>query len=62
LTAGLAITPELPKMPIIKGIILRPEIRWDSAVDGAQPFFGPNGRKSSQGLVMFGAIVPFSLL
>jgi hypothetical protein len=62
LTAGLTITPELPKMPIIKGIILRPEFRWDSAVNGAQPFFGPNGRKSSQGLIMLDAIVPFSLL
>lgn len=62
LTAGLTITPEIPKMPIITGLILRPEVRWDTTVNGATPFFGPNGRKSSQGLIMIDAIVPFTLL
>lgn len=62
LTAGLTITPELPKMPYINGVIFRPEVRWDTTVNGTTPFFGPNGRKSSQGLIMFDAIVPFTLM
>jgi hypothetical protein len=68
LTAGLTITPELPKMPIITGLILRPEFRWQTTTNGTTPFFrginGPNGvgRSSSQGQFLFDAIVPFSLL
>jgi hypothetical protein len=62
LTAGLTITPELPELPVVKGLILRPEARWDTSLDGTQPFFGPNGRKSSQGLLMLDVIVPFSLI
>lgn len=62
LTAGVTITPEVPKMPIITGLILRPELRWDTSLTGTAPFFGPNGRKSSQGLIMIDAIVPFSLM
>lgn len=63
LTLGATITPELPKLPIISGLILRPEIRWDTAVNGAAPFFGPNGtRKSSTGMFNMDVIVPFTLL
>ncbi len=62
LTAGVTITPEVPEMPIIKGIIFRPEVRWDVAVNGATPFFGPNGgRKRSTGLIAMDVIVPFSI-
>jgi hypothetical protein len=62
LTAGLTITPEIPKMPIITGLILRPEVRWDTAVNGAAPFFGRNGRTTSQGLFLMDVIVPFTLM
>jgi hypothetical protein len=40
LTLGTTITPDVPDMPLIKGIILRPEVRWDVAVNNAAPFFG----------------------
>ena len=63
LTAGMTITPELPKLPYITGLILRPEFRWDTAVNGTAPFFGRNGQFSrSQGMFNMDVIVPFSLL
>ncbi|HEY8163778.1 MAG: outer membrane beta-barrel protein [Methylocystis sp.] len=64
LTAGVTITPELPKLPIITGLILRPEFRWDTAVNGTTPFFRGNGNgfSSSQGMFNMDVIVPFSLL
>jgi hypothetical protein len=62
LTAGMTITPELPKLPYITGLILRPEFRWDTAVNGTAPFFGRNGFSSSQGMFNMDVIVPFSLL
>ena len=39
LTAGASITPELPKNDWIKNIIVRPEVRYDTTLNGAQPFF-----------------------
>lgn len=68
MTVGMTITPELPKMPIITGLILRPEFRWQTTTNGTTPFMsginGPNGigRSSSQGQFLFDAIIPFSLL
>ena len=63
LTAGLTITPEIPKLPVITGMIIRPELRWDTTVNGATPFFGRNGqRTSSQGMFNMDVIIPFSLL
>ncbi len=63
-TAGVTITPEIPKLPIISGLILRPELRWDTAVNGTTPFFrsGGNGRSNSQGMFNLDVIIPFSLL
>ncbi|QXX75781.1 outer membrane beta-barrel protein [Methylovirgula sp. HY1] len=47
LTAGLNITPVLPKsLPYLKGIIFRPEIRYDSSLNNTTPF--DYGTKSSQ--------------
>jgi hypothetical protein len=46
LTAGLNITPEIPKGGAIKAIIYRPEIRYDSSLNGTTPFAA--GTKSSQ--------------
>ncbi|CAJ0870420.1 hypothetical protein AMST5_02228 [freshwater sediment metagenome] len=67
LTAGVTITPELPKLPIITGMILRPEFRWDTAVNGVTPFYrglnyNGNGQSRSQGMFNMDVIVPFSLL
>jgi hypothetical protein len=68
LTAGLTITPVIPQMPLVTGLILRPEFRWQTTTNGTQPFMsginGPNGigRSSTQGQFLFDAIVPFSLL
>ena len=39
LTAGVTVTPELPKNDWIKNIILRPEVRYDTVLNSAQPFF-----------------------
>jgi hypothetical protein len=60
-TAGATITPEVPKNPFITGLILRPEVRWDIAVNNAAPFFGPVGRRRSAGLFAMDVIVPFSI-
>ncbi len=73
ITLGTTITPELPKLPIITGMIIRPEFRWDTAVNGnTYPFFrgantGPfgtmgNGRSRSQGMFNMDVVIPFSLL
>lgn len=55
LTAGLNITPPLPEgLPLVKSIVLRPEIRYDSSLNGTPAFNGqgyPNfgiGTKTSQ--------------
>ncbi|MEI9916441.1 MAG: outer membrane beta-barrel protein [Methylovirgula sp.] len=39
LTAGLNITPTLPtSIPFVKSVIFRPEVRYDSTLNGATPF------------------------
>ncbi|PPD46274.1 MAG: hypothetical protein CTY15_02015 [Methylocystis sp.] len=68
LTAGVTITPTIPKLPIITGMIIRPEFRWDTSLNGATPFFrgvnngSPTGRSRSQGMFNVDVIIPFSLL
>ena len=66
-STNVTITPELPKLPIITGMILRPEFRWDTAVNGVTPFdrglnYNGNGQSRSQGMFNMDVIVPFSLL
>jgi hypothetical protein len=62
LTAGVTISPPVPENPVIKGLILRPEFRWDTSLNGTAPFFGPNGsRKRSTGMFAMDVIVPFSI-
>ncbi len=49
LTAGLNITPTLPTdpaLPLIKGLIVRPEIRYDASLSHTTPFDA--GQKASQ--------------
>jgi hypothetical protein len=39
LTAGLNITPTIPSsIPLVKGLIIRPEVRFDSSLNGTSPF------------------------
>ena len=46
LTGGVTITPVLPKnTPYLKGIIIRPEVRYDTSLNSTTPFAG--GTKSS---------------
>ncbi|ATQ68626.1 hypothetical protein CQW49_12585 [Methylosinus trichosporium OB3b] len=61
LTLGATIAPEFPKMPFINGIIFRPEVRWDTTLNGAAPFFGWNGNKRTQGMIAMDVIVPFTI-
>ncbi len=41
-TAGLNITPTLPSsIPLVKGLIIRPEVRYDTSLNGTTPFDVP---------------------
>jgi Putative beta-barrel porin-2, OmpL-like. bbp2 len=40
LTAGLNITPPVPEGYFVKGIIFRPEVRYDTSLNGTTPFDG----------------------
>ena len=63
LTVGTTITPKLPdNTPYLTGLMIRPELRWDQAVNGTSPFFSKNGMSSSQGMFNMDIILPFSLL
>ncbi len=50
LTAGLTITPTLPKeLPYVKTVIFRPEIRYDTSLSGGTPYVTTGGQtKGSQ--------------
>jgi len=45
-TAGLTITPTLPELPVVKGLIVRPEVRYDASLNHTTPYDA--GRRSSQ--------------
>ena len=63
LTLGATITPKLPEnTPYLSGLMFRPELRWDQAVNGVTPFFNKNGMSASQGLINMDIILPFTLL
>jgi hypothetical protein len=62
LTVGTTITPKIPDMPLVTGLMIRPELRWDQAVNGTQPFFNRSGMSSSQGMFNMDIIVPFSAI
>lgn len=46
ITAGLNITPATPKDSVIKGFMIRPELRYDTSMNGTTPFAA--GTKKSQ--------------
>jgi len=63
LTVGTTITPKLPdNVPYLTGLMIRPELRWDQAVNGTTPFFNKSGMSSSQGLFNMDIILPFSFI
>ena len=62
LTIGTTITPKIPDMPLVTGLMIRPELRWDQAVNGTQPFFNKSGMSASQGMFNMDIIVPFSAI
>jgi hypothetical protein len=61
ITAGITFSPKLTGVPFFSGLIFRPEIRWEAAVNDAAPFFGPSGAKRSQGLFSMDVIAPFTI-
>lgn len=61
ITAGVTFSQTLRGLPYFSGLILRPEFRWESAVNDAAPFFGPNGPKRTQGLFSMDVIAPFTI-
>lgn len=61
LTAGATITPKFEGAPFLSGLIMRPELRWDAAMNNAAPFFGSGGPKRTQGLILFDVMLPFVL-
>lgn len=63
MTLGATFSPKFEKTPWFSELILRPEIRWDSAIGGAAPFFGPTPGQSrrSQTLLSMDVILPFSV-
>jgi hypothetical protein len=57
LTVGLAIKPPVPKQ--IEGLVIRPEIRYDTSLNNTTPFGG--GTKSSQWTFASDLIIPFTI-
>jgi hypothetical protein len=59
-TTGFTITPSVPTNPLgIKQVIMRPEIRYDTSLNGTTPFGG--GTKSSQFTFAGDLIIPFTI-
>ena len=56
-TLGLNITPTTPANPIVKGLIFRPEIRYDASLNGTTPFAA--GTRNSQFTIGADVIVKF---
>ena len=55
LTAGLNITVPIPDgTPVLKGMVFRPEVRYDSSLNGTTPFGGGGGILGIPGTPGFG--------
>nr|WP_246695801.1 outer membrane beta-barrel protein [Methylocystis rosea] len=61
ITAGVTFSQKLTGLTYFSGLVLRPEFRWEAAVNDAAPFFGPNGPKRTQGLFSMDVIAPFAI-
>ena len=59
-TTGFTITPSVPANPLgIKQVVIRPEIRYDSSLNGTTPFGG--GTKSSEWTFAGDMVIPFTI-
>ncbi|HEY6981432.1 outer membrane beta-barrel protein [Reyranella sp.] len=56
-TLGLNVTPGIPANPVVKALIFRPEIRFDTSLNGTTPFAG--GTNSSQFTIASDVIIKF---
>jgi Putative beta-barrel porin-2, OmpL-like. bbp2 len=56
-TLGLNITPPMPANPVVKALIFRPEIRFDTSLNGTTPYAG--GNNSSQFTIASDIIIKF---
>jgi len=63
MTLGATIAPKIETVPYLSELILRPEIRVDTAMNGVAPFFGstPGQTRRSQTLLSMDVILPFSV-
>ncbi len=57
LTLGLNITPPVPANPIVKAMIFRPELRFDTSMNGTTPYAG--GTNASQFTIASDVIIKF---
>lgn len=57
ITLGLNITPTVPANPIVKALIFRPELRYDTSLNGTQPYAA--GTSSSQFTIAGDVIIKF---
>ena len=56
-TLGLNITPRMPDNPVVKAIVFRPEIRFDTSLNGTTPYAG--GNNASQLTIASDIIIKF---
>ncbi|WIM10816.1 porin [Enhydrobacter sp.] len=56
-TLGLNITPRMPANPVVKALIFRPEIRFDTSLNGTTPYAG--GANASQFTIASDIIIKF---
>jgi hypothetical protein len=56
-TLGLNITPKIPANPVVKAVMIRPEIRYDASLNGTTPYAG--GMNASQFTIASDVIVKF---
>lgn len=63
MTLGATISPKIEHAAYLSELILRPEIRVDTALNGVLPFFGPTpGQpRRSQALLSMDVILPFTV-
>src|SRR6185295_17522192 len=57
-TVGLNYKPEVPKLA--GGLVIRPEIRIDNALNGTKPFNGNPGADGTQVTLAVDVVIPFS--
>jgi hypothetical protein len=59
LTGGVTITPEAPKNPWVQNVVIRPEARWDTTLNGVAPFAGKT--KNNNFTFAVDVVLPFTI-